>query len=116
LSKTPRRRFLTTCSVGLQNKSYFRIGPAFPDHSADFSFLLTQLFHSQHVSSLLLFKKRGCQHHPLPSLLDSRPQEERSQVLLDGARTDLQLGGNVFVTATLYEQSSTCWSRRVIFT
>src|SRR5689334_25387288 len=53
---------------------------------------------------VLLSKHGGCQNDALASLLDSRAQEKRAQVLLHCARTDVQFAGNFFVAATLDQQ------------
>ena len=50
---------------------------------------------------LLLLKHRGRQLHPFSAVPDTRPQEKRPQVLLNGARADVQLRRDLFVAATL---------------
>jgi hypothetical protein len=52
----------------------------------------------------ILFKNCDCQFHPLAPVFDSSPQEQGSQVLLDGARTDAQLPGDFFITAASHQQ------------
>src|SRR5262249_12538968 len=53
---------------------------------------------------LLLYEHRGCEFHPLPSVLDSRSQKQRPKMLLHRARADGKLAGNLFVAAPLHQQ------------
>jgi hypothetical protein len=53
---------------------------------------------------LLLGKHRGRQLHSFSAVPDARPQEKRPQVLLYGARADLQLRRDLFVAAALDQQ------------
>src|ERR1700690_3471714 len=53
---------------------------------------------------LLLDKHCGRKLHSLPAFLDACAQKQGSQVLLHGPRADVQMAGDLFVTAPLYEQ------------
>jgi hypothetical protein len=53
---------------------------------------------------LLLFKYRGSKDDPLSALLDAGPQEQRAQVLLDGAWADAEFSSDFFVAAARDQQ------------
>jgi len=53
---------------------------------------------------LLLFKDGGSQDYAFASLLDSRAQKKRAQVLLHSARTDAEFGSDFFITAALHQE------------
>jgi hypothetical protein len=53
---------------------------------------------------LLLFKDGGGHDHAFAALLDACAQEQRAQVLLDGAGADFEFGGDFFVAASADQQ------------
>jgi hypothetical protein len=54
---------------------------------------------------LLLNEHGGGESYPLPAFFDPGPKKQRAEMLLHGARADAQLAGNLFVAASLDEQS-----------
>jgi hypothetical protein len=54
---------------------------------------------------LLLFKYGGSQDYAFASLLDSRPQKKRAQVLFHSARADAEFRSDFFITAALNQQA-----------
>jgi hypothetical protein len=54
---------------------------------------------------LLLCKFGGCQLDSFTAIGDSGTQEEGAQMLLDRARTDVEVSGDLFVAAPLREQA-----------
>jgi len=54
---------------------------------------------------LLLNEHGGGEFYPLPAIFDPGAQKQRAEMLFHGARADAQLPGNLFVAASLDEQS-----------
>jgi hypothetical protein len=52
---------------------------------------------------LLLFEDCSGENDSLSPVPYSWAQEQGAQMLLDGTRTDSQLGSNLFIAATLYQ-------------
>src|SRR5579863_1778530 len=53
---------------------------------------------------LVLGKHGDGKLHPLASLTNSGPQKQRAQMLLNGARADVELPRDLFVAAALHQQ------------
>jgi len=56
------------------------------------------------LRSLFLGEHRDGQFHPLAPMADSRPQKQRSQMLFDRARADVQPARDFLVAASLHQQ------------
>jgi hypothetical protein len=53
---------------------------------------------------LLLFKDGGGENDALTTLLNTGAKKKRAEMLLNGARTDVEFCGNIFVAAPLHQQ------------
>jgi hypothetical protein len=53
---------------------------------------------------LLLLENRSRQLYPLAPIPNARPQKQSAQMLLDGARADLQLRRDLFIAAALNQK------------